>query len=127
MATLIVLVMTKHCSDLMLLHIENQPFFVSTMLLFMFLYLLIRWIDGGHLPPQIHIESHSNINVCPVFHLNADLQCTEPFRKKSDGSQVSSLFLGNSRQHIPISAKMIFPWVRKVLSIAKVYMSLGTL
>ena len=20
-----------------------------------------------HLPPQIHIESHSNVNICPVF------------------------------------------------------------
>ena len=46
----------------------------------------------GHLPPQIHIESHSNVNLCPVFYLKAYLRCTEPFRKKPDGSHVTSLF-----------------------------------
>ena len=37
------------------------------------------------------------------------------------------LFLGNNRQHIPLSAKTICPWVRKVLCIGKAHMSLGTL
>ena len=34
--------------------------------------------------------------------------------RESDGSQMSSLFLGSSRQHILVCAKMISSWVRKV-------------
>ena len=37
-----------------------------------------------------------------------------------------SLFLGNSKQHMPIYAKTISSWVRKVLSIAKADIYLGT-
>ena len=79
-----------------------------------------------HIPPQICIESHSNANLYPVFYLKPNLYCTEPFRKKLDGSCVTSLFLGNNRQHIQICAKRISSWVRKVLSIVR-DMSLGTL
>ena len=43
-----------------------------------------------------------------------------------DVSCVSSLFLSNNRQHRPVCAKTISSWVRKVLSIAKAYMSLGS-
>ena len=43
----------------------------------------------------------------------------------SDGSWVPSLFLDNDRQHIPAFAKVIFAWVRKVLCIAEMHMSLG--
>ena len=32
-----------------------------------------------NLAPKIHIESHSNLNLCPVFYLKAYLFCTEPF------------------------------------------------
>ena len=46
----------------------------------------------GHLLPQIHIESHTNVNLCPVFNLMANLRCTEPFRMKPDGLHVPSLF-----------------------------------
>ena len=81
----------------------------------------------GHLPPQIHIESHSNVNLCPVFYLKAHLRRTESFRKKPDGSRVTSLFLGNNRQHRPVCAKTISSWVRKVLGVAKAHMSLGSL
>ena len=81
----------------------------------------------GHLPPQIHIESHSNFNLCPVFYLKAYLRCAESFRTKPDGSQVTSLFLGNNRQHQPVCAKTISSWVRKVFCVAKAYMSLGSL
>ena len=69
----------------------------------------------GHLPPQIRIESHSNVNLCPVFYLKAYLRHTESFRKKPDGSRVTSLFLGNNRQHRPVCAKTISSWVRKVV------------
>ena len=40
---------------------------------------------------------------------------------------VTSLFLGNNRQHWPVCAKTISSWVRKVLCVAKVHMSLGSL
>ena len=56
---------------------------------------MIDWL--GHLPPEIYIESHFNVNHCCSFDLKAKLCHTEPFRKKSDGSWVSSLFLHNNR------------------------------
>ena len=80
----------------------------------------------GHLPPQVCIESHSKVNLCPVFYLKAYLRCTESFRMKPDGSHVTSLFLGNGRQHWPVCAKTISSWVRKTLCIAKAHMSLGS-
>ena len=81
----------------------------------------------GHLPPLICIESHSNVNLCPVFYLKAYLRHTESFGTKPDGSHVTSLFLGNNRQHWSVCAKTISSWVRKVLCVAKSYMSLGSL
>ena len=81
----------------------------------------------GHLPHQICIESHSNVNLCPVFYLKAYLRHTESFRMKPDGSHVTSLFLGNNRQYQPVCAKTISSWVRKVLGVAKAHMSLGYL
>ena len=41
---------------------------------------------------------------------------------------MSCLFLGNNRQHIPLCAKIVFFFlcIRKVLGIAKVYMSPGS-
>ena len=41
---------------------------------------------GARVRVQIHIESHSNVNLCPVFYLKAYLRHTESFRKKPDGS-----------------------------------------
>ena len=38
---------------------------------------------------------------------------------------VTSLLLGNNRQHWPVCAKTISSWVRKVLCVAKAHMSLG--
>ena len=46
---------------------------------------------------------------------------------KPDGSRVTSLFLGNNRQHRPVCAKTISSWVRKVLGVAKAHVSLGSL
>ena len=40
---------------------------------------------------------------------------------------MTSLFLGNNRQHRPVCAKTIPSWVRKVLCVAKAHMSLGSL
>ena len=80
-----------------------------------------------HLPPQIQIESHSSVNLCPVFYLKAYLWHTEPFRKKPEGSCVTSLFLGDNRQHRSVCAKTISSWVRRVICVAKTHMPLGSL
>ena len=40
---------------------------------------------------------------------------------------MTSLFLGNNRQHQPVCAKTFPSWVRKVLGVAKAHMSLGSL
>ena len=127
-ATLLALVTAKCCSDLTLLCINNQHLFLQHNAA-----IFIPMSGGktdhlGHLPPQIHIESHSNVNFCPVFfYFKAYLRHTESFRSKPDGSHVTSLFLGNNRQHQPVCAKTISSWVRKVLCVAKVLMSLGSL
>ena len=76
----------------------------------------------GHTHLQLHIESHSNVNLCPVFYLKAYLHHTKLW-KKLEGSRVYSLFLGNNRQHMLVCAKKISSWVRKVLDIAKAHMS----
>ena len=67
--TLLAFVPTKHCSDIFLLCINIQHLFFSIMLLFSFLYLVARWIDWVHLPPQINVGFHSNVDLCPVFIL----------------------------------------------------------
>ena len=66
----------------------------------------------AHLPPQIHMESHSSVNLCAVFYLKAYLCHIEPFRKKPKSSWVLSLFLGNSKQYMAVCAKMISSWLR---------------
>ena len=40
---------------------------------------------------------------------------------------MTSLFLGNNRQHQPVCAKTISSWVWKVLSVGKAHMSLAFL
>ena len=126
-ATLLALVTAKHCSDLTLLCVDNQHLFFQHNAA-IFIPLSGGKTDcPGHLPPQIHIESHSNVNLCPFFYLKAYLRCTESFRMKPDGSRVTSLFLGNNRQYCPGCAKTISSWVRKVLGVAKAHMSLGSL
>ena len=127
-ATLLALVTAKRCSDLTLLCVDNQHLFLQRNAA-IFVPLSGGKTDPlGHLPPQIHIESHSNVNLCPVFYLKAYLRHTESFRKKPDGSRVtSSFFLGNNRQHQPVCAKTISSWVRKVLGVAKAHLSLGSL
>ena len=49
-STLIALVTAKHCSDLTLLCIDNQHG---------------KMDHPAHLPPQMLIESHTNVNICP--------------------------------------------------------------
>ena len=91
-ATLLALVTAKCCSDLTLLCVDNQHFFLQCHAA-IFVPLSGGKTDHlGHLPPQIHIEYHSNVNLCPIFYLKAYLRCTESFRMKPDGSDVTSLF-----------------------------------
>ena len=121
-ATLLALVTAK-CSDLTLLCVDNQHLFLQHHAAIFVPLSGGKTDHPGHLPPQIHIESHSNVNLFPVFYLKAYLRCTESFRKKSDGSHVTSLFLGNNRQHWPVCAKTISSWVRKVLGVARTHVS----
>ena len=64
------------------------------MLLFSFPYLVEKGMGPGHRPPQVCIESHFNVNLCPVFYLKAYLRHTKPFKKKPDEWHVMSLFFG---------------------------------
>ena len=125
-ATVLALVTAKHYSDLTLLCIDKQHLFLQHKVA-IFIPMSGRKIDClGHLSPQVHIESHSNVNLCPVFYLKAYLRCPESFRMKPDGSHVTFPFLGHNRQHWPVCAKTI-SWVRKVLCVAKAHMSPGSL
>ena len=59
---------------LTLLCVDNQHFFLQHHAA-IFVPLSGGKTDRlGHLPPQIHIESHSNVNLCPVFYLKAYLR-----------------------------------------------------
>ena len=78
----------------------------------------------GHIPPQNPIECLIPMLIFfSAFYLKAYLRHTEPFRKKPDGSHVTSLFLGKNKQHGPVCAETIYSWVRKVLCIAKTHVS----
>ena len=115
----------KRCSDLTLLCVDTQHLFLQHNAAIFIPQSSGKTGHPGHLPPQVCIEFHSNL--CPVFYLKAYLRYTESFRMKPDGSHVTSLFLGNNRQHWPVCAKAISSWVRKVLCVAKAHMSLGSL
>ena len=91
-ATLLVLVTVKHCSDLTLLCMDNKHLFLQHHAA-IFISMSVSKTDHlGHLPSQICIESHSNVNLRPVFYLRAYLRCIEPFMMKPDGLHVPSLF-----------------------------------
>ena len=76
-ATLLALVTVKH-SDLTLLCIDNQHLFLQHHAA---IFIPLSGGKTDHVwvifPPQIHIESHTNVNLCPVFYLKAYLRCTE--------------------------------------------------
>ena len=101
-STLLAVVTAKCCSNLTLLHFDNQYLFVQH-------YTTIFVPESGYkmdwhasystLTPY---EYHYNVNICPLFYLKAYLWHIVPFRKKSDGCQMSCLFWGNNRQHIPV-------------------------
>ena len=93
-ATLLALVTVKRCSNLTLLYIDNQHLFLQHNA------AIFISISGGktdllgYVPPQVCIESYSNVNLDPVFYLKAYLTCTESFRMKLDRSHVTFLCFG---------------------------------
>ena len=124
--TTLALVTAKHCSDLTFLCIHNQHHFLQQHAAIFFPLSGAKTDRPGHLPPQICIVSHININLC-FFIRKAYLRLTELFRRKLDGLHVTSLFVGNNRQHRPVCAKTMSSWVRKVLCVAKAQVSPGSL
>ena len=92
------LVTAKCCTDLTLWYTHNQHLFLQCHAT-IFVHASSGKTDQmGYLSPHIHIESDSNVSLCPGFCLKDYLWHREPFGKKSDGSLVSSVFLCNNRQ-----------------------------
>ena len=81
-ATLLVLVMVKFCSDLTYLHLDNQHLFLQHHAFIFITASGCKMDQVVNLLLQNCIESHSNVNLCPVFYLKAYLHHTKPFRKK---------------------------------------------
>ena len=104
-ASLLALVTVKCCSHLTLLCIDNQHLFLQHHAAIFIPISGGKTYQPGHLPPQIDIESHSNVNLCPIFYFKAYWRHTELFRKKPDRLSVTFLFLGNNRQHRLVSGQ----------------------
>ena len=112
------------CSDLALcinyghlfLHLDTAIFPVSG----------VKTDQPRNLPPEIYNELHVDFSLHPLVYMKAYFWHTELFKKKSDGSQVSSLFLDNNRQHIMVCGNTISSRVRNILSFAKIHMSVGS-
>ena len=93
-ATLLALVTAKHCSDLTLLCVDNQHLFLQHHVA-IFVPLSGGKTDClGHLPLRFVLSLTPVLIFALFFYLKAYLRCTESFRKKPDGSQVTSLFFG---------------------------------
>ena len=68
-ATILALVTAKHCSDLTLLCIDNQHLFLQCNAAIFIPFSGSKTDHLGHLPLQIHIDSHTNVNLCSVFFI----------------------------------------------------------
>ena len=66
-ATLLALVTAKHCSDLTILYIDNQHIFLQQHAAIFIPFSGGKRGHPGHLPHQICIEYHTNVNLCSVF------------------------------------------------------------
>ena len=66
-ATLLAFVTAKSCSDLTLLCINNQHLFLQHHAAIFIPVSGGKMDHLGHHSPQIHIESHSNVNLCSVL------------------------------------------------------------
>ena len=97
-AILLAVVTVKQNSDLTLLHTGNQH------LALQHYAIIFIPVSGGkpdqpdHCPPQIHVEYHSNVNLCPVLCLKTHLCCFGLSGNSNAGSYVSSLFLRSNNR-----------------------------
>ena len=66
---LLLVVVTAELSDLTLFHTDKQHLFLQGHTPIFVLTSGGKMDDLSHLPLQINIESHSNVNLCPVFYL----------------------------------------------------------
>ena len=66
-ATLLAPVSTKCFTDLTLLCIDNQHLFLQHHAAIFIPMFGGKTDHPGHLPPQIHIAPHFNVNLCPVL------------------------------------------------------------
>ena len=68
-AILLALVVVKHCSDLTLLCIDNQ-FLCVQYYAKIFIPASSGKVDQqGDISPQIHVQSHCDVNICNFFYL----------------------------------------------------------
>ena len=119
-ATLFALVTAKCCSDFtFIMYWLSAPFSSASWFYFHSHVSGGKTDWPGHLPPQICIESHSNVNLCPVFYLKAYLRHTESVWEEAWWITCDLSFFGNNRQHRLVCAKTISSWVMKVLFVAK--------
>ena len=82
MATILATITAKYCPDLTLLQIDNWHLFLQCHAV-IFIPASGGMMDQlGQVLPQIHTESHCNVNLCPVFYLKAYLCHTEPFHEE---------------------------------------------
>ena len=123
-ATLCALVIPK-CSDWLFYALIISTVF-SSIMLFLFLHLVVRLMNWVIFHFRFILNLTATLTLAPIFDLKAYIWHTEPFRKKLDGSWVSSLFTNDNWgtcQYIPHN----FFWMRKGLGIVKAHVSLGTL
>ena len=57
------------CSDLTLLCVDNQDLFHQHQAAIFVLASGGKTDQPGYHPPQIHIESHFSVSLCPIFYL----------------------------------------------------------
>ena len=104
-----------------------STFFFSVMLLFSFPCLVASQIVWVILLLRSILSLTPMLILALFFYLKTYLRCTGPYRMKPNGSCVTSLFFGYQYAAQACLHKNHSSWVRKVLCVAKVHMSLGSL
>ena len=116
-ANLLALVTAK-CFDLTLLYINNQHPFLQHHASMFFLASDGKIDLPDHLSLQIYIENHSNINLCHIFYLKADLYHTEPLRSQMD---VLYPLFWVTNGSTPACVKSLSSWLSKVVQLKGMY------
>ena len=88
-----------------LLHIDNWNLFLQCNAVIFIPASVGKTDQLGHLPSQIHIESNSNINLCPVLYLKLTYAVLSLLGRRQ--MDLGCLFLVNNRQHMPICTKTV--------------------